>query len=134
MAVAMATVVLHVTSRAVEEAAAGRETAEQRFEGALEALRIAPWRLEPLGLAAAAALEERDRALLEIAQGEFEKARWLRPRSSALAGLRARLAHALGEAPTTVAEGWESVHQQPSNRIPREFYDRVLAQLDGTSP
>ncbi len=134
MAIALAGVVFHVTSRAVEEAAAGRETAEQRFERALEARRIAPWRVAPLGLVAAAALEEGDHARLEIAQRELERARWLRRRSSALAGLRARVAQALGEAPNAVAEGWDSVHQQPSNRVTREFYDRILDQLDVKSP
>jgi hypothetical protein len=127
---ALAAVVLHVTSIAVEESAAVRETAIERFDGAIAARRLAPWRVDPLGLVAAAALEAGSPERISAALVELDCGRWLRPRSAALAGLRARLAIAAGEAPTAVAEAWTSATEQSSNAAHAESLEALLKRLD----
>lgn len=122
--------VLHVTSTAVEEAAAGSENAAERFSGATQARRLAPWRIDPLGLMASASLDSNDPDLVTEALTELEMARWLRPRSSALAGLRARLAVALGEVPTAASEAWSSRHDNPSSDVADDFAHDLFTRLD----
>jgi len=127
---ALALTVLHVTSTVVEEAAARSEIATDRFSGATQARRLAPWRVEPLGLMASAGLESGEPELAAEALSELQRARWLRPRSSALAGLRARLALALGEVPTAAAEAWRSRHENPSNAAATDFANDLFERLD----
>jgi len=128
--VALVLTVLHVTSTAVEEAAAYSENVADRFSGAMEARRLAPWRVNPLGLMASASLESKDSEMVAEALAELERARWLRPRSSALAGLRARLAVALGEVPTAASEAWRSRYDNPSSEIANNFADDLFTRLD----
>ncbi len=130
VALALAGTVLHLTSIAVEDAAASREAAVDRLDGALDARRLAPWRVDPLGLVAAAAIDSGDPIDLARASTEMDRAQWLRPRSAALAGLRARLAIAAGEAPTAVAEAWFSETAQPSNIAHAGLYRSVLDLVD----
>jgi hypothetical protein len=127
---ALGATVLHLTSIAVEDAAASREAAVDRLDGALDARRLAPWRVDPLGLVAGAAIDTGDPLRLAEASLELDRGRWLRPRSAALAGLRARLAIAAGEAPTAVAEAWSSHAAQPSNTAHAELYRSVLDLVD----
>ena len=127
---ALALTLLHATSRTVGEAAALRTSAEERLAGALQARRLAPWRVEPLGLLAAASLESGDRGRVSVAAEELDRARWLRPRSAALAGLRARLGLALGEGPTAVSEAWYAHQERPHGEEHTRFFEDVLLQLD----
>lgn len=130
-AVIFAATMLHVTSSAVEEAAVSREKPTDRFDGAVTARHLAPWRTDPLGPIAAAALESGDPVRLSAAIAELDRGRWLRPRSAALAGLRARLTIATGEVPTAVAEAWTATVEQPSNDI---LAERLEALLDRLAP
>jgi hypothetical protein len=127
---ALVLTVLHVTSVVVEEAAFDPENPADRFAGAVEARRLAPWRVDPLGLMAGASVESKDRELVTEALLEFERARWLRPRSSALAGLRARLAAALGEMPTAASEAWVSRQDNPSSEVASDFAGDLFHRLD----
>ena len=129
-ALALALVVLHVTSIKVEESAATRVTAEERTAAGLEACRLAPWRLAPVGLVARSAVESGDRLLIQTAAEEMESCRWLRPRSSALALERAQLALALGEIPTGVSEAWSSRNDNPSRAGASDFADQLIDRLD----
>ena len=126
----LAATVFHVTSLVVEETAAARATPSERLDGALEARRLAPWRPDPLGLVAGAALETGDLQRLAEAREELERGRWLRPHSAALAGLRAQLAVAGGMAPTAVSEAWVSASEQPSDASRGESFESLLSQLE----
>jgi len=128
--VALALVVLHVTSLKVEESAATRPTAEERMTAALEACRLAPWRVAPVGLVARSAIESGDRLLIAAAIEKMESSRWLRPRSSALALMRSQTALALGEIPTGVSEAWSSRHHNPSSVGASQFADDLFDRLD----
>jgi O-antigen ligase len=130
VALAAAVTVLHVTSIAVEESAAVQTGPRERYGGAIRARRLAPWRVDPLGLAANAALETGDMQLVSAALEELEEGRWLHPRSAAIASLRARLAIAFGDAPTAVAEAWTAAAEQPSNEIRVETFEAILERLD----
>ena len=129
-ALALALTVLHVTSIKVEESAATRPTAEERIAAGLEACRLAPWRLSPVGLVARSAIESGDRLLIVAAAEEMESSRWLRPRSSALALMRSQLALALGEIPTGVSEAWSSRNNNPSSVGASKFADDLFDRLD----
>jgi hypothetical protein len=129
-ALALALVVLHVTSIKVEESAATRITAEERMAAGLDACRLAPWRLAPVGLVARSAIESGDRLLIKTAAEKMESSRWLRPRSSALALMRSQLALALAEIPTSVSEAWSSRNHNPSSVGSSEFADDLFDRLD----
>jgi len=126
----LAATVLHMTSLMVEESAAGREAPSEKLDGALEARRLAPWRVDPLGLVASAALEAGDPQRLSEARAELDRGRWLRPHSAALAGLRAQLAVAGGMAPTAVSEAWISASEQPSSEARAESLESLLSRLE----
>ena len=126
----LAATVLHVTSLMVEESAAAQETPTERMERALQARRLAPWRVDPLGLVATAALETGDPQRLSDARVEIDRGRWLRPHSAALAGLRAQLAVAGGMAPTAVSEAWISASEQPSNEARAKSIESLLSRLN----
>jgi len=130
VAAVLAATVLHVTSIAVEESAAVRERPTERMDGALQARRLAPWRIDSLGLITAAALDTSDAARIAEALSELDRGGWLRPRSAALAGLRARLAIAVDEAPTAAAAAWTASSDQPSNEVHAANLDALLHQLD----
>jgi hypothetical protein len=121
--------ILHVTSIAVEESAAERPRPTERMEGALQACRLAPWRVDPLGLVGAAALDTGDPDRIAEAMVELDHGRWLRPRSAALAGLRARLALSVERAPTAVAEARAASSEQPSNNVHAANYRALLQKL-----
>jgi len=129
-ALAVALTVLHVTSQKLEESAAMRLTAEERMTAGLEACRLAPWRLAPVGLVAQSAIESGDRLLIATAAEKMESSRWLRPRSSALTLERAQLALALGEIPTGVSEAWSSRNDNPSSAGASDFADQLIDRLD----
>jgi hypothetical protein len=129
-AVVVAATVLHVTSIMVEDSALVQEQACERLDGALEARRLAPWRVDPLGLVAVAALEAGDPQRLSEARAELERGRWLRPHSAALAGLRAQLAVAGGMAPTAVSEAWLSTSEQPFDEMWAKRLENLLSRLD----
>jgi O-antigen ligase len=130
VAAALAVTILHVTSLMVEESAAARETPSEKLDRALEARRLAPWRVDPLGLVATAALETGEPQRLSEARAELDRGRWLRPHSSALAGLRAQVAAAEGLAPTAVSEAWISASEQPSDAARAENLESLLNRLE----
>jgi hypothetical protein len=125
LTLALAGSLLHVTSIAVEDSAAIGDSPVEKYEGALRARRLAPWRVEPLGLLAVAALESDIPEHIATARAELDRGSWLRPRSGAVAHLRGRLALSAGEGPTALAEFWVAAVEQPSN----ESYSEVLEQL-----
>jgi len=127
---ALAMTILHVTSIAVEESAAESPRPTERMEGALQACRLAPWRIDPLGLVGAAALDTGNLDRIAVAMVELDHSRWLRPRSAALASLRARLALSVERAPTAVAEAWAASSEQPSNENHSSNLRALLDQLD----
>ena len=127
---ALAVTVLHVTSLLVEESALERQMASERLEGAIEARRLAPWRVDPLGLVATAALQTGDPQRISEAREELDRGRWLRPRSAALAGLRTDLAIADGMAPTAISEAWVSSFEQPSNEARAEYFENLHDRLE----
>lgn len=126
----LAATVLHVTSLMVEESAFKRVSPTERLDRAFEARRLAPWRVDPLGLVAAAALETGDPRRVSEALVELDRGRCLRPRSAALAGLRAQLATAAGMAPMAVSEAWISKNEQPSDVARAEDFRGILRRLD----
>ncbi len=103
-AVAFAATVFSATSVAVERSAAADADTTRRYNGAVRALRLAPWRIEPQFLLATAAVESREPELFDRAWAELERHRWLRPRSASLAERRARVALARGDLSTALAE------------------------------
>jgi O-antigen ligase len=127
---ALAATVLHVTSLMVEESAFERQVPGEKLDGALEARRLAPWRVDPLGLVATAALQTGDPQRISEAREELDRGRWLRPRSAALAALRAELAIAGGMVPTAVSEAWTSKFEEPSNEARAEYFENLLDRLE----
>ncbi len=128
-ALALAVAILHATSATVLEVAIFQPTPEERFAGAVEARRIAPWRAEPLDTIAIAALETGDLEVIAEASAELEKSRWLRPHSASLADLRSRLALALGHVPSAVAEAWNAQNSNPESAAYRQRLVQLLGQL-----
>jgi len=130
VAAVLAATVLHVTSLMVEDSASLREDPSERLDEALTAWRLAPWRVDALGLVAEAGLETSDKQRLSEARAELDRGRWLRPHSAALAGLCAQLAIADGMAPTAVSEAWISVSEQPSDEMRAENLESLLNRLE----
>lgn len=130
VSIALAATVLHVTSVAVEESAVLRPSPTEQMNGAFDAHRLAPWRIDPLGIVAASALETGDPLAIETALQELDRGRWLRPRSAAFASLRARLALAIEHAPTAAAEAWAASLEQPSHETHTANFRALLGQLD----
>jgi hypothetical protein len=129
-ALALAATVLHVTSVVVLDTSILRPAPGERFAGALEARRLAPWRGEPLDAIAVAALESGNRQMIERASIELEDGRWLRPHSASLADLRGHLAQSLGRAPSAVAEAWTAQQFNPLNPVYRNRASQLLKQLE----
>jgi hypothetical protein len=130
VAAVLAATILHVTSLMVEDSASLRKDPSERLDEALSARRIAPWRVDPLGLIATAALETGDPQRLSAARTELDRGRRLRPHSAALATLQAQLATAGGMAPTAVSEAWIAASEQPSDEKRRESLDGLLSRLE----
>ena len=130
-ALALAATILHATSVTVLDTAGVGTSPEERYQSALVARRLAPWRTEPLDALAVAALETRDPQVIAEASAELERGRWLRPYSASLADLRSRLAQAQGHAPTAVAEAWRADHTQPENTVYRLRMEQLVRQLQG---
>lgn len=129
--VALAMTALHATSVVVEEAAASQVSAVDRFNGALRSLQLAPWRVEPQFLLASAALDAGQRVLHERAWEELDRHRWWRPRSSALAQRRARLALARGDVSVAASEFWTAAEQGTPSVEREEALRELLMALDG---
>lgn len=130
-ALALAAAILHATSVTVLETAGIGTSPEQRYQSALAARRLAPWRTEPLETIAVAALETRDPRVISEASAELDGGRWLRPYSASLADLNSRLALALGRAPSAAAEAWRADQTQPENTVYEQRMEQLLHQLQG---
>jgi hypothetical protein len=122
---------LHATSEVVERASASSPDPLVRCSGAVRALGLAPWRIEPQFLLASAALESGDSTLLDRAWEEMESKRWLRPRSAALAERRARVALARGAVSVAVAELWAAVEMGGPGEDREELLSEFLRELQG---
>jgi hypothetical protein len=132
-ALALAATILHATSVTVLNAAAMTETPEKQFSGARTARHLAPWRPDPLGLVAVAALKTGDADVIAEAAAELDRAQWLRPFSASFADLRGRLAQALGRAPSAVAEAWTAHHDHPQNSAYRRRMAQLMLRLQGNT-
>ncbi len=136
-AIATAATIFHATSTVVEETAAQAPSSAERLDGAIRALRLAPWRVEPQFLLAAAAIDEADPTRVGLARSELERVRWLRPRSAALAERRARLALVEGDVSSALAELWSaSVYGSNESSARAAFAELVEAvrQVDRVPP
>jgi len=129
-AVAVAGSLLHATSVTLERAALSSEAARQRYADAALAHRIAPWRIDPLPLAAAAALESGDPRLLGEASDLVTAGRRLRPRSATLAEASGRMELALGGVPSGAAELWSAARWQPAAGDRAASWKALLQQLE----
>lgn len=105
---ALGVAILHSSSVVIEESAAAAPDSRERFEGALQALQIAPWRIEPQFLLATSAIASAEKLMLDRAWDELDRHRWLRPRSAALAERRARVALVRGDVSSALAELWSA--------------------------
>jgi hypothetical protein len=124
-ALALAATILYATSAMVLETAGQQAQPEERYAGALEARRLAPWRADPLDMIAVAALETGNLEVIAEASAELEQGRWLRPYSASLADLRSHLAQARGHAPSAVVEAWTAERSHPEDPV----YSQRLVQL-----
>lgn len=130
LALALAATAFHATSIVVEQSAATQANPIERYDEAMRARRLAVWRIDPLGLVADAALQAGEPRLISAAAAELDRSRWLRPRSAAIASLRARLAIAAGDAPTAVAEAWLAAREQPSHQSHVENLEALLGRIE----
>jgi O-antigen ligase len=129
-AVALAVAVLHSTSVIVEPH--HLSDAATRFDDATAAHRLAPWRVEPVAAAVAAALESGDSTRLAEADRMLASSRWLRPRSGVLASLAGRLDLAAGKVPSAVGEARTAVMVQPYEDNHGRHLEALIDQLRGT--
>jgi O-antigen ligase len=121
---------LHVTSIKVEESVVAKDTATERMDAAYTAAQLAPWRVDPAAPYAAAALETADPNHISTASELLQRRRWLRPRSSAFASLRARLAIAANQAPTALAEAWTAASGETHREVHSENFELLLEKLE----
>jgi hypothetical protein len=130
IAMVFAATTLHVTSIAVEESAASKQAAAERMDTAYRAAQLAPWRVGPLAVLAGAALDSADPGRITAASDLLERRRWLRPRSSAFASLRARVAIASNSAPTAIAEAWVAAAGESHGGGHSENLETLLEKLE----
>jgi len=130
-ALALAVTAFHATSSTVERAAAGEADLERRWEDAVTARRLAPWRLHPLQLVVATALDSGQEAKLATAAGYLNRSRWLRRRSLTLGDLSGQLAWARGEAPIAVLEAWRARSSRPRDGDRAAAFEHLLERLGG---
>ena len=123
---------LHMTSRSLETAAVATPSAEQRFSDAMRASRVAPWRPDPVTIAAGAALESGRPDLLREAGDLVDRRRWLRPGSATLAEAAGRLQLSLHRVPSGAAELCAAARLQPASVdrgvLWQTFLDRLEAE------
>ncbi len=129
-ACAVAASLLHMTSRTLESAALVSEPAARRFDDAARACRMAPWRVDPVTVAAGAALESGDPVLIEEAEALLSARRWLRPNSATVAEASGRVHLALGEVPSGAADLRLASHAQPASQERRATWETLLGQLE----
>jgi hypothetical protein len=127
---ALAVTVLHATSLRVEQAASGASEPRARFQGALRALRLAPWRVEPQFLIATSAIQSGDKSLRDRAWTELDRHRWLRPRSEALATRRARLALARGDVSSSLAELWTASEYGGDEGVAETTFRAIVSSVE----
>lgn len=130
-ALAVAGALLHATSVTLERAAYASPSPGQRYEDAVLAHRIAPWRVDPLPLAAAAALETGDRGLQIEAARMIDGGRCrLRPFSATLAEASGRLDIALGRIPSGASELFWAARLQPVSQPRTDAWDELEQRLE----
>jgi O-antigen ligase len=120
---------MHATSVVVQRSAATQAESRARFEVLVRAHQLAPWRLEPVTMAAIEGLEGGDESTVVAAARLLDGGRWLRPASASLAALASRLAAVQGHAPSAVSEAWAAERAQPFVRAHGEHLDTILGRL-----
>jgi hypothetical protein len=128
-ALALALTGLHATSVIGERSAELASSAEERFSDANRARELAPWRLSPVWLCAAAALDTGRADLAADGLEILSSSRWLRPRAASLSALAGRLHLQLGQPPHALAEAWKARRAQPSVEIHTAQYEYILSRL-----
>ncbi len=129
-ALAVAGTLLHATSVTLERAATGAPSARQRYQDAALAHRVAPWRVDPVPLAATAALETGDHADIPGALEMIASGRRLRPFSATLAAAGGQLNLALGRVPTGASEMLQAARLQPAVRPRAEMWEELERRLE----
>jgi len=129
-ALAVAGTLLHATSVTLERAAKVSPPARQRYEDAVMAHRIAPWRVDPVPLAAAAALETGDPGELTGALELVASGRRLRPSSAGLAAAGGELELALGRVPAGASEILRAARLQPAAKPRAEMWEELEQRLE----
>ena len=132
-ALAVAGTLLNATSVTLERAANVSPSARQRYEDAVLAHRIAPWRVDPVPLAAAAALETGDPGELTGALDLVASGRRLRPFSAGLAAAGGQLDLALGRVPAGASEILRAARLQPAARPRTEMWEELERRLEAGS-
>jgi hypothetical protein len=132
-ATALAIATFHAASIVVEESAATLDDPAERFAGALQSHRLAPWRVEPQFLLASSAIETGRRSSIDQAWWIMSRWSWLRPASAALAERRAQVALARGDLALAAAELWSAVHHGAHDRVREERLETLLVALEGRS-
>jgi hypothetical protein len=136
-ALAVALAALHATSAIVEEAASRAASPVERFEGASRARALAPWRISPVWLCGAAALDSGRAELAERGLAVISSSRWLRPRAASFSDLESRLRLVRGEVPHALEAAWSASEAQPGTEVYSEHLEGMLARLrnidDGSS-
>lgn len=130
-ATGLAVAFFHATSVVVEESAATQTLPIEKYQGAMAARRLAPWRADSLSSVALAALETGDRERVQEAAEELRDYRWLRPRSAALADLRGRLERSRGHGPSAAEEAWNASRAHPNYPIYQDSMEELFSRLRG---
>lgn len=127
--VALGFAVLHATASVVERSARFASSPEERFSMARRARDLAPWRLSPVWLCGAAAVESGRVDLAKEGLEVLADSRWLRPRAASLWGYSSQLRIIGGDLPGALADAWEAREAQPSVALHAEYFDQLLARL-----
>jgi hypothetical protein len=127
---AVAGCLLHATSVTLERSAVAAPSALAQFEDARAAHRFAPWRVQPIAVAAAAAIESGERGRLDEAAGLLRSGRWLRPRSAMLAEAAGRIDLARGRVPTGVSWIRLAAELQPASDARRGTWESLEERLE----
>jgi hypothetical protein len=122
---------LHATSVTLERSSVASGSAVEQFEDARAAHRFAPWRVQPITVAASAALESGDGSLLDDAAGLVRSGRRLRPRSAMLAEAAGRIDLARGRVPSGVSWMRHAAELQPASDARRRTWESLEQRLEG---
>jgi len=130
LAAAVPLTVGHASSVVMERSAAACTDPEQAVRRATTAAAVAPWRLRPIELVVATALEHPSQERLATAWELLAHGRWLRPRSASLAELEAQLALRQQRIIEAVAASLQATQLRPGAPSYAATYHGLLEALD----